>query len=156
MGIIDRIKRRLPILGAPPPSAPQGATARPYEPPAEPEEPKSPRGSHSAPEFIRLTVEKNPVVLFMKGNPQAPQCGFSATAAGILSSYNRPYATVNVLADEEIRDGVKSFTNWPTIPQVFIGGEFVGGSDILRQLHDSGELKAMLDAAAARPAPTAS
>jgi monothiol glutaredoxin len=84
-------------------------------------------------------------VLFMKGSPTAPQCGFSASAAGILQGYGKPFAHVNVLADPDIREGVKSYTNWPTIPQVFIKGEFVGGADILRQLHDSGELKTMIE-----------
>lgn len=145
MGIIDRIRRRLPIVGS---SAPAAAPVRKVTlAPAEPEEREeaSPRGTASVGEFIEATVKGNGVVLFMKGSPQSPQCGFSASATGILASYGRPFAHVNVLADPDIREGVKSYTNWPTIPQVFVGGEFVGGSDILKQLHESGELKAMID-----------
>jgi monothiol glutaredoxin len=94
--------------------------------------------------FIEETVKGNGIVLFMKGSPTAPQCGFSAGAAGILSSYGKPFAHVNVLADPDVREGVKEFTNWPTIPQIFVGGEFIGGADILKQLHDNGELKDMI------------
>ncbi|MCK6525126.1 monothiol glutaredoxin, Grx4 family [Myxococcota bacterium] len=83
----------------------------------------------------------------MKGSPQSPQCGFSANAAGLLRTYNRPFHHVNVLADPEVREGVKKLTSWPTIPQIFIDGEFVGGADILTELHNSGELKEMLDKA---------
>lgn len=148
MGLIDRIKRRLPLIGvrsAPAPAASAAASARPAPPPEEPE-PASPRGSLAPREFIEQTLRENPVVLFMKGTPASPQCGFSATAAGILSGYGKPLHAVNILSDEEIRQGVKDFTGWPTIPQIFIKGEFVGGSDILRDLHQSGELKKLLDA----------
>ena len=149
MGLIDRIKRRLPLIGvrAAPTPAPAPAARRPSAPeePQEEQAPASPRGSLAPREFIEQTVRDNPVVLFMKGTPAAPQCGFSATAAGILSGYGKPLHTVNILADEEIRQGVKDFTGWPTIPQVFIKGEFVGGADILRDLHKSGELKGLLD-----------
>ena len=151
MGIIDRIKRRLPILGAPAAPAPirtaplSTGTVRPPSPPDEEErEEASPRGAKSAAEFIEETIKGNAVVLFLKGSPTSPQCGFSASAAGILTSYGKPYAHVNVLADPDIRDGVKQYSSWPTIPQIFIGGELVGGSDILRQLHESGELKELL------------
>ncbi len=152
MGIIDRIKRRLPILGAPSAPAPvRTVTVRPPSAPEayEPEE-ASPRGAKPAPVFVEETVKGNGVVLFMKGSPASPQCGFSASAAGILTSYGKPYAHVNVLADPDIREAVKQYSSWPTIPQVFIGGELVGGADILRQLHDSGELKELL--AKAHPA----
>ncbi|MFZ5476291.1 MAG: Grx4 family monothiol glutaredoxin [Myxococcota bacterium] len=150
MGLIDRIKRRLPIVGSPAPQpARPAASARPYAPPPEPEEAveKSPRGGKPVAAFIEETVKGNPIVLFMKGSPSSPQCGFSASAAGILQGYGKPLAHVNVLADEEIREGVKKYTSWPTIPQVFVGGEFVGGADILRQLHDSGELKELIEKA---------
>lgn len=90
------------------------------------------------------TVNAHKVVLFMKGSPQMPQCGFSARASQILGAYGVPYHTVNVLADPEVRQGVKTFSQWPTIPQVYIGGEFVGGSDILMEMHESGELEEML------------
>ena len=94
--------------------------------------------------FVDDTVKKNPIVIFMKGSPVAPQCGFSAGAVGILGEYGAPFAHVNVLADPEVREAVKAYSSWPTIPQIFIGGEFVGGADILKQLHASGELKAMI------------
>ena len=144
MGLIDRLKRRLPIIG----SRPAPSPTRSYTPPPPQEEevePPSPRGNLSVQEFIEQTVKGNGVVLFMKGSPQAPQCGFSASAVGILSSYGKPFAHVNVLADMDVREGVKQFTSWPTIPQVFIGGEFVGGADILKEMHASGDLKKMLD-----------
>lgn len=139
MGLFDRIKRHLPIVGGQPPSA----APRPFVIPRaeeEPEEEASPRGAKSPAVFIEETVKANPIVLFMKGSPASPQCGFSASAAGILNSYGKAFAHVNVLADPDIREAVKQHTSWPTIPQVFIGGEFVGGSDILKQLHESGEL----------------
>ncbi|HNC95687.1 MAG TPA: Grx4 family monothiol glutaredoxin [Myxococcota bacterium] len=96
-------------------------------------------------DFIEKTVKENRVVLFMKGSPQAPQCGFSASAAGILGSYGKPFAHVDVLADMDVREGVKDYSAWPTLPQIFINGEFVGGSDILKELHGNGELKKMLE-----------
>ena len=147
MGIIDRIKRRLPIVGGPPPAAPVRKVTLAPSRAAEPEEEReeaSPRGDKPVQQFIDETVKGNPVVLFMKGSPTAPQCGFSAGAAGILQTYGKPFAHVNVLADPDVREGVKTYTSWPTIPQVFVGGEFVGGADILKQLHESGELKDML------------
>ncbi len=98
------------------------------------------------PEYIEELVKSNAVVLFMKGSPEAPSCGFSATAAGILKSYGKPFAHFDVLSDGDVREGVKQFSNWPTLPQVFVGGEFVGGADILKQLHESGELRGMLGA----------
>jgi monothiol glutaredoxin len=81
----------------------------------------------------------------MKGTPGAPACGFSAGAAGILGSYGKPMFTFDVLSDGDVREGVKQYSNWPTIPQVFINGEFVGGADIIKQLHESGELRTMLE-----------
>jgi monothiol glutaredoxin len=89
-------------------------------------------------------LQANRVVLFMKGDPRAPQCGFSAKAVAALSSLEVPYAHVNVLADGEIREGIKAYGNWPTIPQLYIGGELVGGSDIIEQMAGSGELHAAL------------
>lgn len=149
MGIIDRIKRRLPIVGGAPaaPAPVRKVTLAPTAAPDEEREEASPRGDKPVAAFIDEVVKQNPVAIFMKGSPTAPQCGFSASASGILSSYGKPYAHVNVLADPDIREGVKSYTSWPTIPQVFVGGEFVGGADILKQLHDSGELKAMIEKA---------
>lgn len=147
MGLIDRIKRRLPIVGGPPPTpAPvRKVTLAAAPAPEEEREEQSPRGDKPVAAFIEETVKGSPIVIFMKGSPASPQCGFSASAAGILQGYGKPIAHVNVLADPEVREGVKSYTNWPTIPQIFIKGEFVGGADILRQLHDSGELKGMIE-----------
>jgi monothiol glutaredoxin len=94
---------------------------------------------------IRETVTGHPVVLFMKGTPQFPQCGFSASAIQILkaSGVDKPF-TVDVLQDEEIRQGIKEYANWPTIPQLYVNGEFVGGADILREMYQSGELQQMV------------
>ena len=97
---------------------------------------------------IRSVLDANRVVLFMKGSPQAPQCGFSAKAVGALSGTGVDYAHVDVLADPEIREGIKAFGQWPTIPQLYIGGELVGGSDIIEQMANSGELHAALGVAA--------
>ena len=89
-------------------------------------------------------IQSHPVVIYMKGNPLFPRCGFSAAAVQVLQSYG-PVHGVDVLADPEVRDGIKEYTRWPTIPQVFIHGRFVGGSDIVRELEERGELKALID-----------
>lgn len=86
-------------------------------------------------------VKENQVVLFMKGTPDMPQCGFSMRAAQLVQHYISDYTAVNVLADPAIREGVKEFSNWPTIPQLYVSGEFIGGSDILMEMHESGELE---------------
>lgn len=93
---------------------------------------------------IDTLLQANPVVLFMKGSPDAPRCGFSAKAAGILSSLLPRYASVDVLEDGEIREGIKVYGSWPTIPQLYVKGELVGGSDIIEEMFDSGELHAAL------------
>jgi monothiol glutaredoxin len=93
---------------------------------------------------IDTIVKTNRIVLFMKGDPAAPQCGFSARAAAILSSYQQPFYAVNVLRDQDIREGIKEYADWPTIPQLFVEGEFIGGSDIMASMHESGELQAIL------------
>jgi len=96
-------------------------------------------------ERIRKQVTENRVVLYMKGTPEAPQCGFSAAAVQILEACGaEEVATVDVLADPEIRQGIKAFSNWPTIPQLYVAGEFVGGADIMREMYQSGELKKIL------------
>ncbi len=96
--------------------------------------------------FLRETVSQHPVVLFMKGSAQFPQCGFSGRAIQILKGCGvRKLITVNVLEDEEVRSGIKEFSNWPTIPQLYVSGEFIGGSDIMAEMHESGELKKLLD-----------
>jgi monothiol glutaredoxin len=92
-------------------------------------------------------VKNNKIVLFMKGTPDFPQCGFSAHTVEILKSYGVPFATEDVLSNPAVRDGIKRYTNWPTIPQIFIDGKFVGGCDILHELHERGQLEPMLKAA---------
>jgi monothiol glutaredoxin len=102
----------------------------------------------SAQDTIRKTVTSNPVVLYMKGSPQMPMCGFSATATQILNLCGvEKFVAVDVLQDPEIRQGVKEFANWPTVPQLYVNGEFVGGSDIMREMYQSGELQKLLEAA---------
>ncbi|KAI8927936.1 thioredoxin-like protein [Entophlyctis helioformis] len=94
---------------------------------------------------IDEAVKSNDIVVFMKGNKEAPQCGFSRAVVQILQLQGvQDFKTVNVLADEEVRNGIKEYTSWPTIPQVFVKGEFVGGCDILLNLHQSGELETLL------------
>jgi monothiol glutaredoxin len=94
---------------------------------------------------IREQVTSHPVVLYMKGTPTFPQCGFSANAVQILSACGVSDAfTVNVLEDQEIRQGIKDYANWPTIPQLYVKGEFVGGSDIMKEMYQSGELQKLL------------
>jgi monothiol glutaredoxin len=95
-------------------------------------------------ERVDQIVKSSDVVLFMKGNKFFPQCGFSARAVGILQAAGTKFETVDVLADPDIRQGVKDYSSWPTIPQLYIRGEFVGGSDIMNELHESGELKKKL------------
>ncbi len=96
-------------------------------------------------DWIKETVTSNPVVLFMKGSAQFPQCGFSGRAMQILRECGvENIATVNVLESPDVRQGIKEYSNWPTIPQLYVKGEFVGGSDIMTEMHASGELKALL------------
>jgi monothiol glutaredoxin len=97
--------------------------------------------------WIKETVTGNKVVLFMKGTAQFPQCGFSGRAVQILKACGAEnLVTVNVLDDAEVRQGIKEFSNWPTIPQLYVGGEFIGGSDIMGEMFESGELKALIQA----------
>ena len=101
--------------------------------------------SNNAHEKIATTIAGNSVVLFMKGSPQFPQCGFSAAAVKMLSEAGAAnFAYVNVLEDSAIREGIKQYSSWPTIPQLYIGQEFIGGADIMRELHESGELARLL------------
>jgi monothiol glutaredoxin len=95
-------------------------------------------------DWIRKTVANNDVVLFMKGTQNFPQCGFSSQVAQILGHLGVTYKDVNVLEDAGIRDGIKSFSNWPTIPQLYVKGEFVGGCDIVREMFQEGELQQLL------------
>jgi monothiol glutaredoxin len=99
----------------------------------------------SVQEVIKDQVTKNPVVLYMKGSPDFPQCGFSANVVGILRACGvEDFFSVNVLENPDIRQGIKEYANWPTIPQLYVNGEFIGGSDILREMYESGELKKVL------------
>ena len=99
----------------------------------------------SVQEKIREQVTSHPVVLYMKGNPQQPMCGFSATASQLLKMCGaQDVYTVDVLQDQEIREGIKQYANWPTIPQLYVKGEFVGGCDIMREMYQSGELQKLI------------
>jgi monothiol glutaredoxin len=100
----------------------------------------------SAVDQIKTTVTSNDVVLFMKGTKMMPQCGFSSRVAGVLNYMGVEFADVNVLADPEIRQGIKDFSDWPTIPQLYVKGEFVGGCDIVTEMTLSGELDALFEA----------
>ncbi len=95
-------------------------------------------------DFIAKTVVEYPVVLFMKGVPEQPQCGFSAQVVKLLNQIDVDYVAVNVLQDDGLRQGIKAFSNWPTIPQLYVKGEFVGGCDIVREMYETGELKGFL------------
>ena len=102
----------------------------------------------NAQERIRNQVTANAIVLYMKGTPQSPQCGFSGATVQILKACGvQDFATVDVLADPEIRDGIKVYSNWPTVPQLYIKGEFVGGADIVREMYSQGELQKLLNSA---------
>jgi monothiol glutaredoxin len=100
--------------------------------------------SNSVHDRIQSEVSSNDVMLFMKGTPVFPQCGFSAAAVGILSKLGVKFKAIDVLKDPEIRQGIKEFSNWPTIPQLYVKGEFVGGSDILREMYEADELAPFL------------
>ncbi|HVZ91914.1 MAG TPA: Grx4 family monothiol glutaredoxin [Rhizomicrobium sp.] len=97
--------------------------------------------SNSVHDRIQSEVSSNDVLLFMKGTPVFPQCGFSAAAVGILSDLGVKFKAIDVLKDPEIRQGIKEFSNWPTIPQLYVKGEFVGGCDILREMYEADELR---------------
>ena len=99
-----------------------------------------------AKERIEALVTSNDIVLFMKGTPLFPQCGFSSRAIAILDHIGAPYETVDVLQDQDIRGGIKEYSDWPTIPQLYVKGEFVGGSDIMMEMFESGELKSLVSA----------
>jgi monothiol glutaredoxin len=95
-------------------------------------------------ERIRTDITSNDVVVYMKGTPAFPQCGFSAAVVNVLNHMGVPYKGIDVLVDPALRQGIKEFTNWPTIPQVYVKGEFVGGCDIVREMYSSGELQQLL------------
>lgn len=95
-------------------------------------------------ERIKDQLEKHPVLLYMKGTPDFPQCGFSGQTVAALKAIGRPFAYVNIFEDPEIREGLKAYSNWPTFPQLYVDGELVGGCDIVVEMYQSGELKALL------------
>ena len=94
---------------------------------------------------IQSEIDANSVVLFMKGNPMMPQCGFSAAITQVLTQMEVKFKGIDVLADDELRQGIKEFSSWPTIPQIYVKGEFVGGCDIIREMYENVELKELLD-----------
>jgi len=94
---------------------------------------------------IRQEIDENPVVLFMKGTPMFPQCGFSAAVVQVLTNMGVKFKGIDVLTDPGLREGIKQFANWPTIPQLYVKGEFVGGCDIVREMFTAGELQTLLD-----------
>ena len=96
-------------------------------------------------ERIQTEVDANDVLLFMKGTPVFPQCGFSAAVIQVLSHLQVKFSSINVLEDPDIRDGIKQYSEWPTIPQLYVKGEFVGGCDIIREMYETGELETFLD-----------
>jgi monothiol glutaredoxin len=98
---------------------------------------------HAVQTFIKDTIADNPVVLFMKGVPEQPQCGFSALSVQILDHLGVPFIGVNVLQSDDVRQGIKAFSDWPTIPQLYVNGEFVGGCDIIKEMFQAGELKTL-------------
>jgi monothiol glutaredoxin len=101
-------------------------------------------------DFIRKTIDEHPVVLFMKGTAQFPQCGFSGRTVQVLKACGvRDMVTVNVLEDDDVRQAIKDFSNWPTVPQLYVRGEFVGGSDIAYEMYQSGELQKLIEGQAA-------
>lgn len=99
---------------------------------------------NSVSERIQGEIDSNDVVLFMKGSPVFPQCGFSAAVVQVLSELGTKFKGIDVLEDPSIRDGIKSFSNWPTIPQLYVKGEFVGGCDIIREMYETGELQDLM------------
>ncbi len=103
-------------------------------------------------ERIESAVKNNKIVIFMKGTRQFPQCGFSAATVQVFEALGVPFETVDVLTDPELREAIKHYSNWPTIPQVYIDGKFIGGCDIVRELNESGELKAIVKRALGEPA----
>ena len=96
-------------------------------------------------ERIEKDIKNNKVMLYMKGTPDEPQCGFSAQVISVLKTYDVPFKTFNILDDDDIRQGIKEYSDWPTVPQLYVNGEFIGGCDILTEMHNGGELKEVLE-----------
>ena len=152
MGIRTSIKKRLKIIAGIEPDRPAQSyqTKAPnYEPPPPPPPPMT---EEEARAMIQADIDANPVMLFTKGTKQAPACGFSATVIGIFDQLGVPFETRNVVADPTLRQAIKEFSDWPTIPQIYLAGEFIGGCDIVRQMQDSGELKTAVEKALQAPA----
>lgn len=155
MGIRRRIINKLKIIagGDEPRPASRYSTATPDSSgsttakAAPPPPPPKMMTAEEAKAQIEADVAEHKLLVYMKGTPNAPMCGFSAAVADIFNQLGVPYETRNVLADPAIRQGIKDFTDWPTIPQVFVGHEFIGGCDITREMHESGELKTAVTAA---------
>lgn len=99
----------------------------------------------SVQDTIKKQIEDNAIILYMKGNAELPMCGFSARAVNLLKSCGAQFTTVDVLKDEEVRQGIKVYSNWPTIPQLYVRGEFIGGSDIIAEMYEAGELQELLN-----------
>lgn len=98
-------------------------------------------------EKLAQQIKDNKILIFMKGTPEFPQCGFSAAVIEVFNAMKTPYQTVNVLEDPEVREGIKAFSNWPTIPQIYIDGKFIGGCDIVREMYSRGELQPLVTGA---------
>jgi monothiol glutaredoxin len=101
---------------------------------------------------IQSVIAQNRILIFMKGSRHFPQCGFSAATVAVFEELGVPFDTIDVLADQELREAIKVYSNWPTIPQVYVNGQFVGGCDIIRELHETGELRGFIDQALGQPA----
>ena len=151
MGIRKKIKKALPIFGKKTESVtnrtPTFTETTENEPVWNAPEPVLARGSASPREYIEQMITDNKIVLFMKGSPEQPLCGFSANASQILASHGKPFAHIDVIADYEVREDVKNYSQWPTLPQIYINGEFLGGSDILREMDQDGSLKTQIEEA---------
>jgi len=148
--IKDRLKSRLGIVTADPPrpastyETSASATERPvFTPPPRPE----PLTREEALAAFEAETKENPVFIYMKGNPRQPQCGFSAAVVAVFDDLGFPYKTRDVLADPTVRHEIKEFSDWPTIPQIYVGGEFIGGCDIVREMAEKGELKPLVEEA---------
>jgi len=156
MGILSRIKKRLPIVGGNRDPRPSEAWTPPV--PKEPSQaapPPPPRPAPREPEEVRGEIEhdvgSHAIVLYMKGSAQAPQCGFSAAVVDILQQLSVPFETRDVSSDPVLRQVIKDFSDWPTLPQLYLAGEFIGGCDIVREMHEKGELKEAVDKALQGP-----
>jgi len=149
MGILGRIKNRLKIVaGAEPRPASNYSTASPRPEPRQPAPPPKPAmTAEEATAQIDADVKEHKVLIFMKGTRHAPQCGFSAAVVDVFEQLGVPFETRNVLSAPAIRTAVKEYSDWPTLPQVYVNHEFVGGCDITRQMHESGELKTVVETA---------